>query len=165
MNKNMRCLSLGVWLFQNSCFQLHPFTCEFHNFIFLNSRIIVLGKCTMTHSSVGHLHCFCFLVIMNRAAMNTANSYLNAGKRAFEYHHSWSYGRPISEEPPHWFYGGCQFYSYQQWGSVPLSHHLLSFSFFRSVILTGMRWSLKVVLSSGVRGWGGGEAEGWNNRT
>lgn len=142
MNENMRCLSFGVWVFQNSRFQLHPFTCKFDEFIFLNRQIIPLCKCTMARSSVGgHLRCFCFLAITNRAAMSTANSSLNSSRRAFEYQlqsdTAGSYGRPISSSLRNHltdFRSSRQFYSHQQWGSVPLSHprasmccHLLFF--------------------------------------
>lgn len=144
MSENMRCLSFGIWVFQNSRFQFCPFTCKFDEFIFLNRQIIPRCKCPMTHSSVGgHLRCFCCLAITNRAAMSTANSSLTSSKRAFEYQLQsdtvGSYGRPISGSLRNRLTDFCsnrRFYSHQQWGSVPLSHpwdsmccHLLFFSF------------------------------------
>lgn len=143
MSENVSCLTFGDWVFQNSCFQLHPFTCEFHNFIFLNNQIILLCKCTVTRSSVGgHLRCFCFLAITNRAATSTANSDLDSSKRASEYQlqsdTAGSYGRPISSSLRNRltdFHDGRQFYCHQQavreCSSFPHPcQHVLSFAFF-----------------------------------
>lgn len=167
MSENMRCLSFGIWVFQNSRFQFHPFTCKFDEFIFLNRQIIPLCKCTMTHSSVGgHLRCFCFLAITNRAAMSTAKKPLSISSRVIQL--------DLTVDLFLALWGTASLISAVTASSTPISSEevflfptpgtacvviCFFFFFFSSVILTGMRGSLKVVLSSGVRGWWGGEAE------
>ena len=112
------------------------------------------------HSSLeGHLGCFHILDITNNAVMNIVE------QMALQY--DWaSFGyMPKSGIAGFWgrlipnflrnrhtdFQSGCtSLHSHQQWMSVPLiphpPQHRLSLVFLNLVILTGIRWHLKVVL-------------------
>ena len=112
------------------------------------------------HSSVeGHLGTFQLLAIINKAAMNIVEhvSFLPVGTSS-EYMSrrciAGSSGSTICSFLRNCqtdFQSGCtSLQSHQQWRSVPLSRHphryLPSPEFFILVILTGVRWNLRVVL-------------------
>jgi hypothetical protein len=112
------------------------------------------------HSSVeGHLGSFQLLAIINKAAMNIMElvSLLHVGAPSGYMPRSvivGSSGSTTSNFPRNCqtdFQSGCaslQFH--QQWSSIPLfphpCQHLLSPEFLILVILTGVRWNLRVVL-------------------
>jgi hypothetical protein len=109
------------------------------------------------NSSVeGHLGSFQFLAIINKAAMNIVEHmsllYVGASfgyisKRSIAGYSGGTMSNFLRNLQTD-FQSGCT--SLQQWRSVPLSphphQHLLSPEFFIIVILTGVRWNLKVVL-------------------
>jgi hypothetical protein len=112
------------------------------------------------HSSVeGHLGSFQFLAIINKAAVNTVEhvSLLQVGTFSEYMPRSGIAGSSGSTMSTFLrnrqtdFQSGCTIlHSYQQWKSVPLSphprQHLMLPEFFILVILTGVRWNLRVVL-------------------
>jgi hypothetical protein len=116
------------------------------------------------HSSVEeHLGSFQLLVIINKAAINIVEhaSFLYvgacfgymprsgiAGSSGSKYYVQFSLDIGNCQTD---FQSGCtRLQSHQQWRSVPLSphphQHLLSPEFLILVILTGVRWNLRVVL-------------------
>jgi hypothetical protein len=112
------------------------------------------------HSSVeGHLGSFQLLAIINKAAMNIVEHVflLPIGKSSGYMPRRGIAGSSCSTMSNFLrkcqidFQGGCtSLQSHQQWRSVPLSshpcQHLLSPEFLILVILTGVRWNLRVVL-------------------
>jgi hypothetical protein len=112
------------------------------------------------HSSVeGHLGCLQLLAIINKAAMNIVEhvSLLHVGASSGYMSRSGitgSSGSTMSNFLRNHqtdFQSGCtSLQSYQKWRSVPLSphahQHLLSPEIFVLVILTGVRWNLRVDL-------------------
>jgi hypothetical protein len=112
------------------------------------------------HSSVDrHLGSFQLLAIINKVAMNIVwhVSLLQVGACSGYMLRSGIAGSSSRKMPN--FLRNCQIdfqrsstslQSHQQWRSVPLSphshQHLLSPEFLILVILTGMRWNLRVVL-------------------
>ena len=110
------------------------------------------------HSSVeGHLGSFQFLAIINKAAMNIGEhvSFLRLGTSYMPRRGvAGSSGSTMSNflrNRQTDFQSGCtNLQSHQQWRNIPLSphpcQHLLSPEFLNLVILTGLRWNLRVVL-------------------
>jgi hypothetical protein len=112
------------------------------------------------HSSVErHLGPFQLLAIINKAAMNIVEhvSLLQVGTSSGYMPRSGIAGSSCSSMSNFLrnrqtdFQGSCtSLQSNQQWRCVPLSlhslQHLLSYEFSISVILTGVRWNLRVVL-------------------
>jgi hypothetical protein len=111
------------------------------------------------HSSVdGHLGSFQLLAIINKAAMNIVErvSFLPVGTSSGYMPRRGIAGSSSSTMSSFQrnrqtdFQSGCKsLQSHQQWRSAPLSphprQHLLSPEFLILAILTGMRWSLRVV--------------------
>ena len=107
----------------------------------------------------GHLGCFQLLAIINKAAINIVEhvSWLYVGV-CFGYMPisgiAGSSGRSIYKflrnRQIDFRSGLTSFQSHQQWRSVPLSlylrQHLLSPEFLILAILTGVRWTLRVIL-------------------
>jgi hypothetical protein len=112
------------------------------------------------HSSVeGHLGSFRLLAVINKAAMNIVEHLpiLQVGASSEYMPRSGiagSFGRTMSNFLRNCqtdFQSGCtSLQSHKQWRSVPLSphphQHLLFSEFLILVILTGVRWNLRVVL-------------------
>jgi hypothetical protein len=112
------------------------------------------------HSSVeGHLGSFQLLDIINKATMNIVEYvFLLPVGTSSEYMPRSSISGSSSNIMSNFlsnlqtdFQSGCtSLQSHQQWRSVPLSlhphQHLLSPEFFILIILTRVRWNLKVVL-------------------
>ena len=112
------------------------------------------------HSSVkGHLGSFQLLAFINMTALKTVDhvSLLHVGASSEYIPRSGIAGSPGStmsnflRNLHNDFQSGCtSLQSYQQWRSCPLSphppQHLLSPEFLILVILTGVRWNLRVVL-------------------
>jgi len=112
------------------------------------------------HSSVeGHLGCFKFLAITNKADMNIVKPVsLWDGRASFGYMLrsgiAGSWGRTISNLLRNHktdFKSGCtSLHSHQQWRSVPLTphspQHVLPFESLILAVLMGVRWNLRVVL-------------------
>ena len=105
-------------------------------------------------SVVGHLGCFQLLSITNKTAMNIVEHVpLWQGGASFRYMPNSiarSSGRSISNFLRNLQSDYTSLQSHQQWRSVPLSphpwQHVLSPEVLTLVILTGIRWSLRVVL-------------------
>jgi hypothetical protein len=112
------------------------------------------------HSSVkGHLGSVQFLAIINKVAMNimkhvfllpvgTSSGYMPRRGIAGSFRSTMSNFLRNGQTDFQRVFTSLQ--SHQQWRSVPLSpyprQHLLSHEFFILVILTGVRWNLRVVL-------------------
>jgi hypothetical protein len=111
------------------------------------------------HSSVeGHLDSFQLLAIINKTAMNILEhvSLLPGGtsgyipRRGTSGSSSSTMSNFLRNRQTDFQSGCTNLQSHQQWRSVPLSphpcQHLLSPKFLILAILTGVRWSLRVVL-------------------
>ena len=111
------------------------------------------------HSSVeGHLGSFQLLAILNKAAMNivehvsllpVGTSYGYMARRGIAWSSSSTKSNFLRNHQTDLQSGCTSLQFHQQWRSVLLSPHpcqLLSPEFFILVILTGVRWNLRVVL-------------------
>lgn len=157
--ENMTCVFLGLgYRLWNDCFQIHPFTWEFHNFGSLNSRI------RLRFVSVPHFHypfvsgwtsrLFLFNGDLIRGAMNMDEQlsleYMAKADRAGSRNRSTpTFLRNLQAD----FHSGCaSLHPQQQWisGISVLSPHPCQprWPFVSQILafLIGKRWNLKVVL-------------------